>query len=490
MVLAAVMLAAAATAAAAASPASLRCDDESAQLFAVDVELLDASGSVIFSSESCAGGTCDGAAKVCYSYPIGTNFGSKFETAWQTFTDLRTVQFVVPSELASRSAATVRLLGQPASGGFASYYQDQWGQSSGGSANHSLAGGQAGDPIHLSIFEVGTPDLSTGGQPEPQGDRLMAVWISYAQPELAYDCSRFDHCCNITDDIAEGLSEGTCAIGRTEWQCLATAGSPWAEGQPVGAVNYLGALANSPEMAHGQKSLLVHLSPTADLSVPLTNSYAEHKVHDSPACRALCSSLTQAGGNSSRQDLFKNKNAAACKLAQQPSIKARAGYGRITVNGFGRVNGRKMMEGFSFEKTTSVWTNPGLGALNGYGNVAGTFATIADSEAANRWRIMSGLVELSSAGPNAAAADKAHPVAADPFAIDVSEIAVGWSPKRGDGAIRLQFPRVPLDNGRSSNLPVKLHDVKTPGTWVGASDGEHFLSPRLSLQYSPEFSSD
>ena len=131
-----------------------------------------------------------------------------------------------------------------------------------------------------------------------------------------------------------------------------------------------------------------------------------------------------------------------------------------------------------------------MGALNGYGNVAGTFATIADSEAANRWRIMSGLVELSSAGPNAAAADKAHPVAADPFAIDVSEIAVGWSPKRGDGAIRLQFPRVPLDNGRSSNLPVKLHDVKTPGTWVGASDGEHFLSPRLSLQYSPEFSSD
>ena len=47
-------------------------------------------------------------------------------------------------------------------------------------------------------------------------------------------------------------------------------------------------------------------------------------------------------------------------------------------------------------------------------------------------------------------------------------------PVRGDGAVRLQFPRVPLDGGHAvedSNRPVRLVDVKTPGTWLGASDG-------------------
>ena len=62
-----------------------------------------------------------------------------------------------------------------------------------------------------------------------------------------------------------------------------------------------------------------------------------------------------------------------------------------------------------------------------------------------------------------------------PFAVDVVQVAVAWGAKRGDGSLRLQFPRVPLlghvDGDAATNRPARLYDVKTPGTWVGASDG-------------------
>ena len=69
----------------------------------------------------------------------------------------------------------------------------------------------------------------------------------------------------------------------------------------------------------------------------------------------------------------------------------------------------------------------------------------------------------------------AAPTPSFPFAVDVSELTVGWGAKRGDGAVRLQFNRVPLDGAAdtpdSNNQPARLYDLKTPGTWVGASDG-------------------
>ena len=107
-----------------------------------------------------------------------------------------------------------------------------------------------------------------------------------------------------------------------------------------------------------------------------------------------------------------------------------------------------------------------MGALNGYGNVVSGFRTLGDAEAHTRWRVMSGLLELSSAA-------EADP-ASGRFAVDVAGVTVAWGPKRGDGALRLQFTRVPLDGGHSlvdSNRAARLYDVKTPGTWLGASDG-------------------
>ena len=69
-----------------------------------------------------------------------------------------------------------------------------------------------------------------------------------------------------------------------------------------------------------------------------------------------------------------------------------------------------------------VWLDPAAGVLNGYGSVFQNFKTLADAEPHTRWRIMSGLLELSSAAP----ASANHP-----FALDVSEVAVAWGAMRG-----------------------------------------------------------
>jgi len=100
--------------------------------------------------------------------------------------------------------------------------------------------------------------------------------------------------------------------------------------------------------------------------------------------------------------------------------------------------------------------------------------SLKDAEAHTRWRIMSGLVELSSASLQVSGQP------AKRFAVDISELTAGYGTKRGDGAVRLQFLRVPIGSRLGSatapsmaanNLPARMFDVKTPGTWVDASDG-------------------
>ena len=69
-------------------------------------------------------------------------------------------------------------------------------------------------------------------------------------------------------------------------------------------MNYEAGLANSP-MAAGGRSLRVHLGDGADLSAPLSNTYAEHPVVDSPACRALCAAIGEAGLDKGLSSLFR-----------------------------------------------------------------------------------------------------------------------------------------------------------------------------------------
>ena len=135
-------------------------------------------------------------------------------------------------------------------------------------------------------------------------------------------------------------------------------------------------------------------------------------MQDSSACRALCSSI---GTAPRRLDLWGDHNAQGCRLTQPPAIKAKAGYGAITVNGFGRINGQKMMLNFSFKGQSDMWSDPKLtanaGFTNAYGNAVESMATIADAESHTRWRVHSGLLELSSAGQRSAASSGSGMVA-------------------------------------------------------------------------------
>eukprot|EP01052_Picozoa_sp_SAG31_P025990 SAG31_NODE_2320_length_5943_cov_2.466975_4_plen_511_part_00 len=200
---------------------------------------------------------------------------------------------------------------------------------------------------------------------------------------------------------------------------------------------------------------------------------------DSPACRALCASI--AGSAVSPASLFGDANAQGCKLDGAPRFRAKSGYGRIVVSGFGRINGQLMQKAFLFQNQT-VWggnMGPGGGILNGYGNAVAKFKTLASAESHTRWRVMSGLLELSSSAV-------AQP-STGLYAVDVSGVTVAWGAKRGDGCIRLQFPRVPLDGLNQvsdSNQAARLYDIKTPGTWVGASDGPRVTADGSYVAFS------
>ena len=240
----------------------LRCANESAQLFPVEIEALDAGGSILYSSE--AGGRAD-CRKLCHSYPrAAESSDGQLPTAWASLTDVATLQFVLPAAMAP-SVRGIRL-SSPAQGalnqtrGFHAYHQDAELVSEVRSASAGAAvsipyppqRAEPGDPVQLTAFV-------TGSDGAPEADRLMGVFISFAEPEPE-SCAGYDHCCRISSDIAHGDGgSGSCQIAAPGWHCYSESGEPWSAGQPVGYVNYEAGLAHSP-MASGGRSLLVRES--------------------------------------------------------------------------------------------------------------------------------------------------------------------------------------------------------------------------------------
>ena len=403
---------------------------------------------VLHDSDADEAGTISGAAnastKLCSSFPRRTE-GAVI--GWDGFTDLHAVQFILPAALAKRTAALH--LSSPAGADFQAYYREELLPSRNGAvlAAYPPKASAPGAPAHLTL-------IPRGGD----GSKVQAVWVSYRADVASYECASYDHCCILNDDgdvTQRDVSTGSCDLRPPSWQCYDERGARWTSGRPIGSIAFLGTLASS-KMADGG-SVLLHLSDGADLSVPLSNTYATHPIVDSPACARLCAKI----GTRPTRTIWGDADADSCMLSGAPAIRAASGFGAITVNGFGRLNGWRMMQGFRFQGG-AVSAAPAAGKLNGYGSVVDGFRSMGDAEAHTRWRVMSGLLELTTAS------DKR------PFAIDVSELTVAWGPKRGDGTIRLNFLRVPLDGGLppdASNRPVRLYDVKTPGTWVDAADG-------------------
>jgi hypothetical protein len=438
-------------------------------------------------------GTPFAATKQCAAYPRESE-GAHWP-GWSDLTHLYTTQFVLPAE-AKEATTSLRL--RSSAGDFSAFYQDESLHSKGGLlvVPYPPKASPRGAPVHLTLV----PDSARDGA-QGDGTKIQALWISFRAANAVYDCSQYDHCCTIVDDIpAAGIASGTCDLQPPRWQCYEPSGAPWRLGQPVGAVTFLGPLAGS-SMADGG-SVLIHLEDGADVSTPISNTYVEHPVRDDAGCAAVCAAIQasptldlygRSGGScaSSCQSTCRTEpcsqpqcvgcyqlvDASACVLSGRPRIRSAPGFGPIVVNGFGRVNGRRMMERMQMSGQP-VWNAPSAGVLNGYGGSWQRWRTLKDAEQHTRWRIMSGLVELSS---------RAQPEATGRrYAVDVSELTVGWGPKRGDGTVRLQFVRVPLGGENSieaNNQPARLYDVKTPGTWVDAADGPRITADRSYLGY-------
>ena len=262
------------------------------------------------------------------------------------------MQFILPAA----AAATLSAIRLRASGGapaFTALHQAAELQSDatgGVVVDYPPPGAERGQPVQLSLV----PHTAVGG---PRGDALMAVWISFAEPfrgcagdgvaggGVGETVRRGDgetaggHCCNVVDDLPV-LGQPGCSLGVSQWECTsldpasaagvhAHVGAPWKPGHPVGTVDYRGSMATTgalSAMADG-RPVLIHLADTADLGSPLSNSMAVHPVADSPGCRSLCAALAQ----DPQLDLFKNADAASCKLAGPPAFRAARGYGPIRV---------------------------------------------------------------------------------------------------------------------------------------------------------------
>ena len=447
----------------------LACSDEAAQLFPVDVQLLSTSGTVIYSSLAQATPTSavTAAAKICATYPVEADADH-----WGDFVELSTVQFVIPPSAAvPEQVAQIKFISS--SGKIFTLLSQATTTSSDNAGTATVlypsgdpsAGAAVGSPVHATLFLNDRMTLL------PVVDKAMAVWVSFSKP-VSSDCLNYTHCCTVTANNTSSRNTNTastptikkttatCSLQPPRWQCMGAPDVSWASRleAKVQSINYLGSLA-SPSMAD-TKPVLIFFEAGARLTYPLSNSYAEHPVADSAACRKLCKKIEKANSESETFSMYHDPDAANCKLSslvgpnRGANFKAVSGYGPITVNGFGIIDGKAMMEAFDFQGK-AVWSDAfggaGAGVLNGYGNQVPHFKTMSDAEAHTRWRINSGLIELSSV---------AAPTAKSPFAVDVSEVTVGWDAKRGYGAVGLQFNRVPLDGfgqtSHSNNQPAKL----------------------------------
>jgi len=463
--------------------------------YKTDVALYHANGKVLWQSNNCPsakwGPGPDQFGWIGHSYPLcpsspgncdGINNYIGGSRVWNAkggnnlFNYLETQQYAIPASFADKVKSVKFTVKTPGSGSYRVFHKDMWLNDNGAdfpssswdedkpapSLDYPLHG-KAGDPLHFSILSAPSTNSNSSNASSNayvKGDQVLAVWISFRSE---YKCRKGHHCCHLKDASNDLWKTGfidnanNCKIQKPYYQCFQSNGAPWSSGKSAGYINFFGSLT---DMADG-KPISIHLDDQVQSSIPFTNSYVQHQVYSSNSCNSVCEQL-HSGITSRWNSATKN-----CHL-KQSKVVAKQGLGPISITGFGRLSGFKLLDSGELYFGHEVWKN--FDGTNGGNSFSG--GVFNDHYKLQEWNIMSGLAELTSSDSST------------DFAISMRDITVAWAPKRGDGAVLVNAPYRPLDGGSSNNRPASLWDVKTPGGWMDAADGPNLLGDKSVIQHA------
>lgn len=391
-------------------------------------------------------------------------------TGNNVFNYLETQQYAVPASFSSRVKSIRFSVSTPSSAKYRVFYNDVWVDDKGSDwTSQDWAGrsakpeieypenGKVGHPLHFSILDV-EQDGSV------QGNRVLALWISFRSD---YSCQNGHHCCHLTNKTDNLWQNGfaddsnNCRIERPYYKCLQTNGKQWSDGKSVGFINFVGSL---DSMADG-KPISIHFDDNVESAIPFTNSYAQTSV-SGESCNTVCHMLYY-GDRSHWNTTEWNAAITNCQV-KQSKVVANGKLGPIKVTGYGRLSGFTLMDSGPEYFGTQVWKD-----FDG-DNAGSSFqgGSFGDHYKLQEWNVMSGLAELTTSDTST------------PFPIELRDVAVAWAPKRGDGAVLVNAPYRGLDNHGDSNKPAFLWDIKTPGAWMDAADGPNLMGDGSVMQYA------
>jgi hypothetical protein len=387
-----------------------------------------------------------------------------------------------------------------------------------------------GDPLYITVIPC-SDTLCVNFDSK----RAIAIQISFRSSDVASACvGDFDggtghgyDCCYVSKSIAFGASQaeidaavtvttyggGTAptesCIQKPYWQCYDTdfrvVGKD-ANAGDVKVIQYKGSLVPfiGDENRKLGRGLRIVLADLVTVSMALSTTYIEYTVDPSTqsACNSLC---LNAGGFPTEFDQM----ATGCFLNAVSSF-AETNGGMVSVAGFGRIDGYDMQKGIYFWQSPNYDSDadatPGHScpscnrfcpltpyaqgmhqlAACCYSPESACSSSFAAEAGDARFHMDSGLLELSSDCSQAK------------FAVDIAEVTVSNTLKRGDGSVMVQSPGHfvrnencfygTLEEQKAScsgpNLPARTFALKYLGAWHDASDGPSIKSENSTMLYT------
>lgn len=293
----------------------------------------------------------------------------------------------------------------------------------------------ANAPVQMTIIPF---DGKQGYMPS----NAYAIWLSprTTNTESNHHTVSVDVGWNTADGVVAGLG-----LVKPHWKYDATAGT----------LAYVGSLDryNAGGELHG-KPVALTLGDQVTLDLPLTNSFAVMQLPKT-LTNAQKGALLKLNGRSDLSVLSAGDRSALGSLritssdnylhVRKPDLAS-----PVHVDGLGRIDGYGVHRLPTFSTNTAP---PDQTQLSW--NTRTRPATLLEQMVTGQYMIRSALVEIHTTEP-----------------IRVEGISVSYGPVRHQESIQLR-----------SGKATTLFDVKTPGTFRGASDGPVVLSPGASLSY-------